>query len=665
MGSFVTLASIAAAAALLSVSPLDAAPAAEEMTSVREWVTNSFGSASSLPFSFVYDGKSSRDLLTTWDARRSEKRLDDRRLQSTITYADSRTGLEARCEVIRYLDYPAVEWVIYFRNAGKSDTAILEDVRALDTVLPCDKTGKLLVHYADGSDMKITDFAPRETVLAAGESLRIHSEPTSSIYALPFFNVEAAEKGVIGGIGWSGWWYADFVREQEGGASIRAGMPGTRLLLHPGEEIRTPRILLMFWEGDRVDAHNKWRRLLLDHYSPKPGGKPVLIPFIGSGWGALPEAEQIKRLRWYHDNQLPIECFWIDAGWSGKTGPIGSWPENAAIRVPNPDYYPNGLKPISDEAHKCGMKFLLWTWPNRALPGVGVGQEHPEWIVNGEAVDHGNPDTNEWLIEENLRLIREQGIDIYRQDGYPVYPPDSGPDRAGINQIRHFVAFYRFWDALLERYPNLIIDNCSGGGRKIDLETISRSVCLWRSDYQVPMYDPIGMQGQTYGLSFWVPLSAGFARTTDAYSFRSGYSPGMAVGYTDILTTVYGEDYAKLFNYEEGRREMNNYLSVRSCFYGDYYPLTCYSVASDVWMAWQFDRPEVGTGLVQAFRRPDSIYESARFRLTGLVSEARYEVTDIDEKKPRVMSGADLMNDGLRITIMDKPGAVVVTYKRL
>jgi len=469
-----------------------------------------------------------------------------------------------------------------------------------------------------------------------------------------------AGSGVIAAIGWSGFWEAEFVREPDGQVKVQAGMPDAKLVLRPGEEIRTPRILLMFWQGDRIDAQNKWRRLLLDHYSPRPGGKPVKVPLSGAVWGALAASQQIERIRWYRDSKLPIDCYWIDAGWSGKTGPIESWVENAAVRVPNPDYYPHGLKPVSDEAHKYGMKFLLWTWPNRALPNVGVGKQHPEWLV-GDVIDHGNPEANKWMIEENIKLIEEQGLDIWRQDGNPVYPADSVPDRDGINQIRHFEGSYEFWDALLKRYPNLMIDNCSGGGRKIDLETISRSVCLWRSDYQVAEpFDPIGMQGQTYGLSFWVPLSAGCTRHTDSYSFRSGYSPGMVLGYCGYASS----DYKETFNYEQGRREMNTYISVRSCFYGDYYPLTPYSLSGDAWMAWQFDRPEVGEGVVQAFRRPECKEDSIRLKLRGLDSEARYCVRNVDDEKDVTMTGGELMGPGLLVTIPDKPGAAVITYKK-
>ncbi len=72
-----------------------------------------------------------------------------------------------------------------------------------------------------------------------------------------------------------------------------------------------------------------------------------------------------------------------------------------------------------------------------------------------------------------------------------------------MTEIRYIEGLYTFWDELRLRHPNLIIDNCASGGRRIDLETVSRSVALWRSDYRY--FEPNGQQCHTYGLSFYLP----------------------------------------------------------------------------------------------------------------------------------------------------------------
>jgi alpha-galactosidase len=97
---------------------------------------------------------------------------------------------------------------------------------------------------------------------------------------------------------------------------------------------------------------------------------------------------------------------------------------------------------------------------------------------------------------------------------------------------------------------------------------------------------------------------------------------------------------------------------------GDYYPLTTYSLANDVWMAWQFNRPETGDGMIQAFRRADSAYESARFKLSGLDAGTKYTVTDLDANQPKEMTGRDLMETGLLLTAPAQPSAMVITYRK-
>ena len=96
------------------------------------------------------------------------------------------------------------------------------------------------------------------------------------------------------------------------------------------------------------------------------------------------------------------------------------------------------------------------------------------------------------------------------------------------------------------------------------------------------------------------------------------------------------------------------------------YPLTPASLGADVWLAWQFDRPEAGRGVVQAFRREGSIYETARIKLRGLDPAARYRLTDLDHlTAPREVAGHELMGTGLELVITLRPGSAVLTYEKM
>jgi hypothetical protein len=97
---------------------------------------------------------------------------------------------------------------------------------------------------------------------------------------------------------------------------------------------------------------------------------------------------------------------------------------------------------------------------------------------------------------------------------------------------------------------------------------------------------------------------------------------------------------------------------------GDLYPLTPYSVASDAWMGFQFDRPELGEGTVLVFRRSGSEKETSQFKLRGLTPNAVYAVTDLDSGSLTEVKGRDLMDKGLSVTIKERPGSALLAYSK-
>ena len=82
-------------------------------------------------------------------------------------------------------------------------------------------------------------------------------------------------------------------------------------------------------------------------------------------------------------------------------------------------------------------------------------------------------------------------------------------------------------------------------------------------------------------------------------------------------------------------------------------------------MAWQFDRPERSEGMVQVFRRAQSFYEAARFKLSGLAADARYAVRNLDAPEASEITGRELMEKGLYVALLGAPAAAVVTYKKV
>jgi alpha-galactosidase len=251
-------------------------------------------------------------------------------------------------------------------------------------------------------------------------------------------------------------------------------------------------------------------------------------------------------------------------------------------------------------------------------------------------------------------MIAEQGLDVYRQDfnfaPLELWKWRDTKDREGITEIEDVEGYLAFFDELQRRFPSLLIDTCASGGRRNDLETLRRAVPLDRSDY---LYEPISQQGHTFGLSLWVPFFGTALNSFDLYTFRSQMAPAISLGMNP-------EQMAS------GRLALKHLLAqwheVTDFYYGDFVPLAPYSMDSSAWMAWEFSHPESGTGVVQAFRRDNSPFSAAQFKLRNLEPAARYIVKNLDTSQEVEFSGKQLMEVGLPVSIRDEPGAVIFMY---
>ena len=633
------------------------------------------------PFSFTYNGKPSAEFLGTWKVDRKVTKLDDHRTAHIVVYSAPAGGLSVRCEAVAYDNFPTVEWTLYFKNSGTTDTPIIENIQSLDVRWQRTTDSEFLLHHNIGAPADGTDYTPLETVLAGGKTKRISAAGGRSTQTdMSYFNLERSKNdGLIVVVGWPGQWAADFIRDLDTGLRIRAGQELTHFKLHPNEEVRTPLTVLQFWKGgDWIDAQNVWRRWMIAYNIPKrPGGKvpqPMLLAYLGGAYEEMYKATEAAHFEWfnrYREEKIPLTHWWMDAGWYPcypNWGQVGTWEVDKRR-------FPRGLRSISDLVHSKGMKTLLCFEPERVAEGTWITVNHPEWVLGGKGgglLNFGNPDVLKWITDKVDKVLVEEGIDLYRQD-FNMDPLDfwrraDAPDRQGISEIRHVTNLLAFWDELRRRHPDMLIDECASGGRRNDLEMMRRAVPLWRSDKTM---EPIGQQTMTYGLSMWIPyFGTGTVAWGDAAYFITGKQPIESYGFwcsacpsLNLLFDIRerGLDYDKIRQLTAQWREAMPY------YYGDYYPLTALNRDNSVWVAWQFDRPQKGDGIVQVFRRKDSVYESARLKLRGLDPKAKYQFTRIDQPSApaSTVSGEELLTKGLLATVDEQPGVVIIKYERL
>jgi alpha-galactosidase len=690
LAMFLLATGVVAASAQTAATSLEA-----ERQRETEWTQQHLVEHSrSVPFSFVYDGVPSASLLATWPRKESTMPLDAHRRQHTLSWSDPKTGLQVTCVAVEYDDFPAVEWTVYFKNAGQAETPILEKIEAIDSDLSGEKSGDCHLHYVDGDGETHgqAQFAPQEKVLTPGASIQfapLDGRPTDGSF--PYYNLDWQGNGTIVVLGWPGQWSTAFTSPSPGVAHLAGGQALTHLRLQPGEEIRTPRITMLFWQRDNwIEAQNLWRHWMRAHNVPKPGGHEVPVVRAGGGflydkfgWGGnlLNEHDQIDLMDHYAAHGIKLNTWWIDILGAGTFVPYS----DSYNTTPGPNIqswdtdrtrFPHGLRAVSDHARQLGEKTLVWIEPEHITKPNVLFRDHPDWmltspddpavrkqinqgVVLGDrmVLNLGNRGADDWIIGRLSRLIRDEGVEIYRQD-FNITPLlfwhfHDAPDRQGMTENLYVQGYLRLLDSLAAHHPGLMIDTCASGGRRDDLETLRRAVPLWRSDAWG--LDVI-LQNQTYGLALWVPYFGTGTHATDPYAYRSSLG-------SSLFTSWDVRDPA--LNYAEIGKLENEFWKTAPFFHEDYYPLTPYDSGPGTWMAWQFNRPEKGDGIVQAFRRDQNNDGPHALRLEHLDADAKYEITDMDSPTTRIVSGSDLMQTGLVVSISAKPGAAVFLYRKI
>jgi len=627
----------------------------------------SFGGSLEGGASFKYGGITSSDLLPGWSIGVTGSANDQNR--AVIDQTDPTTGLHVRLDVFPLPYEAAIEWVIEFSNESHQESALLELIRPLDVVIPTSHQPSRL-HTLHGSSCSIDDFRPIQRAILPGEP--IHLEPKggrSSDTAMPFFAVDLGDRQFAWAIGWSGQWVADLELQQDG-LRVSAGLADAALVLHPGEVVRSPSILMLAGTSVEPDAVARLRSILSEHYVPRAADGGPLTPIAHMTManfhrtGIVSEEHEIATVA--RGAELGLEAHWVDACWYGNSpnwsGEVGNW----SVRR---DAFPRGLRPVRDAAHRAGMKFVFWMEPERARANSALAAEHPQFFLRvpddetNLLLDLGQPEARDYVLELVSGYIDEFGVDIYRQDfnisPLPAWRAADAPHRAGLTEIRYIEGLYRLWDALLERHPGLVIDNCASGGRRIDLETTRRSVPLWRSDFAdvgggaEDVGIDVANQLQTSGLSRWIPQHTGPVWSFDAYATRSAISTGVVI-YRELPSTQEEQQQAALAVTELKR--------LRAAMKGAFYPLGAFGASPEDWCAYQFHDPATDSGFALFFRRSERADSSITVGLRGL-TDGEYQVTlseDYATGQPNTQPASELTK--IVITLPVTPSSMLLEY---
>lgn len=284
------------------------------------------------------------------------------------------------------------------------------------------------------------------------------------------------------------------------------------LVLKPYETFITPEFHIGYGFGD-VDfavneMHSHIRKSVLN--MPEADGTQALI---NCGMGAEHDMSvETSKAFIRQFAEMGGEIFTVDAGWECPPGKEMQWSDYNGENLPNPERYPEGIAVLSDYAHECGLKFGLWVDIESFGKHCKIHETHPEWLsVNpfGEAspkyLDLSVPEAAEWAENELARIITDCKLELLRVDHNVDYTEYYGMrnNEFGISEcvsIRHINAVYKMYENLKKRFPEVVFENCAGGGGRTDLGMMKNFNHSWVSDWQCAPYSVRITNGMTMAL---------------------------------------------------------------------------------------------------------------------------------------------------------------------
>lgn len=639
---------------------------------------------SAYPVTFIYDGQAFSP--QAWKS--SEKKVDEFNSETVFISPDGKLTLTICYKT--YPDFPVTEVKSFLECATTEETGIIEDFKSLDFSRSYSSRG-IKIRRITGSMSAYTDFCHQDVLLQRRHGcdvLSITSQEGRSSAWLPYLGIDFEPmKGMEIAIGWTGTWRADMVMGDE--FRFSTGIDGeTHFKMLPGERFQMPYVVIYEREGKTVEEGLvEFHRFVIAHKAPRDSKgdlfKPIL-PLTASGGNKTDKNMLMIIDKATSVFDVPFDTFWVDAGWYGdyhevtqdsNCGPF--WYENAGNWHPNKYSHPEGnMKKVARAANKKGMRFLLWFEPERATAKAPIVKEHPEYFIQSKSapndnvflVNFANPDAASWVLEEVSRNIRESGVQIYRQDfncdPLPIWRENDPDDRKGVAEIKHINGLWSFWENLHQRFPDMLMESCAGGGRRLDIHIMSYAHSYCRDDAHMFANPEELTQNITLNSTPYVPFTGGetfMIKPFDTYGFLS------CLGASTVFTPT---DFQGMFLHREPSSEEISWFEkmlkttdrIRKYYFGDFYALTGGVLdGSDIYAGYQLNDLGKGEGFFIVFRRQECPEDSFQLKLRGIDPDAAYTVEEF-EGGTAVVKGSDLARQTL---IFPEPRSYkLVFYKK-
>lgn len=448
--------------------------------------------------------------------------------------------------------------------------------------------------------------------------------------------------------------------------------------LAPGGRYEFPVLYFGLFEGSLDDGCNKMKKWMVEELLATAPEGTILPLLSNNSWGyEMDINEQTIKSMADKASELGIEALCVDAGWFGT---VGYW-------FPDEEKFPTGMRALSDYIENLGMKSGIWlAWSNGGDNFLNdstlsvfnpkysnwFGKDYPKdwqnpWAWRGACACLSFAPVYEWSLNHCERMITDYGFDLIKHDqrllleeckhggGNSIHPHSKNPGDISWQCCQNY---YRFHESLMEKYPDVLLENCVGGGCMVDFGSISRAHYTSANDH----YAPLSLRQAFYDASYILP-----PRIIEGYLQKETY-PGTeqlkynlrsaGMGWCTIMfdLNLLTAEEQKVFKEFAGfyKNTMRPYIREANTYHISERP------KADGMDAMMFLMPDGKHGIILAFRA-DSNEDELTVKPKGIEATAQYTVRcEEGYGAEGTYSGKELLNKGLLITFPMKQSSEVI-----
>lgn len=453
----------------------------------------------------------------------------------------------------------------------------------------------------------------------------------------------------------------------------RDQMDQTRLLLGvqterfnytlcPQESFVAPEVAMVYSAQGFETLSHRYHELIRSHVcrgSYQFTRRPILI----NNWEATYfdfDGEKLIKIA-KQASELGVEMMVLDDGWFGSRNSdnsgLGDW-------WVNEEKMQGSMKEVSEKINALGMKFGLWIEPEMVNEDSDLYRAHPDWAFtipgkkpvrsrNQLVLDFSRKEVVDHILDSICKVLDNANVAYIKMDMNrsinDVCTAAQGMPSEGKILYQYVLGVYSFMERLLQHYPNLLLEGCSGGGGRFDAGMLYYCPQIWCSDNT----DAISRLHIQYGTSFGYPISAVGSHVSTVPNHQTGRvvdfntrgivaMPG-SFGYELDLNLISEEEK------EQVKQQVENYKKYWHLLHnGRYYRLTdCEQDGEKA--AWMFAAKDGSEALVQVVTCNTHCNSPIQyFRCRGLQPDAVY----CEQESGKEYYGSTLMNAGLPVRVM-------------